>query len=815
MKMKLVLLALALVAAPSVASAQCSGGAQFQPGKLCGNSGAALALPGPQSLSPIIDRNFGAPSAQGTILNRGASTWSATAQPILGVNGVTGGQVTLNGSTNGAAVLKVAPSAGTVNFQLPTTNGSANFVLITDGSGNTSWVNNVSGGTVQSVGLALPAAVFSISGSPVTGTGTLTGSFTTQNSNLVWAGPISGVAATPTFRSLVGADLPNPSSSTLGGIRSAVAVANSWVSSISTAGIPGFTQPNFTNIAGAITAAQCVNPTVSTIGCVEAFTAVSHEFLTSITTAGVPVAAQPAFSDLSGTASLVQLPAISTGTILGNNSGATQGPTAITTSQALDFVGSVQGNVLYRTGTIWAVLPPGTNGQVLTTGGTAANPSWTTVTGTGTVTSVATNNGLTGGPVTTTGTIGLAALGSHQILANNSGGLGVPTGLHTTDILDFIDTTQGDVLYRGASAWLALAPGTTGQFLQTQGAGSTPQWASAVNTFNARAGTVVPLASDYGNLNGLALNNLSLAASATASALTITLNDAAGSTPTATSPAVINFRSNTGTTGTTTALSVTASTTLVVSSGSTLGVTSATAFRLWVVGFNDAGTFRLGVINCSTATQIFALNEGALVNSTAEGGAGAADSAGVFYTGTAVTAKPYRILGYLEWSSSGLVTAGTWTITNLAFSQVFGPGIKKPGDVMQTAYATATGFSNTGVGATFVDAGSVAITPTSPANLIKFQSSFSAGASNVAATNTATGVRGINNAVTVLQGPITFSAPTGAGGNGSNGGGSVLAYDKPNSSGSALTYKIQANSNNTSSITSIQNINMILEEIQG
>lgn len=64
------------------------------------------------------------------------------------------------------------------------------------------------GGTVTSVGLALPTAVFNISGSPVTTSGTLTATFDTQNANLIFAGPATGAAATPTFRTLTTADLP-------------------------------------------------------------------------------------------------------------------------------------------------------------------------------------------------------------------------------------------------------------------------------------------------------------------------------------------------------------------------------------------------------------------------------------------------------------------------------------------------------------------------------------------------------------------------------------------------------------------------------
>ena len=60
---------------------------------------------------------------------------------------------------------------------------------------------------VTSVGLALPA-IFTVSGSPVTTAGTLTGTLTNQAANQVWGGPVSGIPAAPTFRSLVADDIP-------------------------------------------------------------------------------------------------------------------------------------------------------------------------------------------------------------------------------------------------------------------------------------------------------------------------------------------------------------------------------------------------------------------------------------------------------------------------------------------------------------------------------------------------------------------------------------------------------------------------------
>lgn len=110
----------------------------------------------------------------------------------------------------------------------------------------------------------------------------------------------------------------------------------------------------------------------------------------------------------------------------------------------------------------------------------------------GTVTSVATGSGLTGGPVTTTGTISLASILDGTVLANTSGGTAVPVGTTPSVILDVIGSTQGDILYRGATAWAVLAPGTSGQVLATQGSSANPHWV------NAATGTVTSVATGTG-----------------------------------------------------------------------------------------------------------------------------------------------------------------------------------------------------------------------------------------------------------------------------------------------------------------------------
>ena len=135
--------------------------------------------------------------------------------------GTTG--LTPNTPTTGAVVLggTLATTNGGTGL---TTIGTANQFLAVDTGGTALEYKSISAGTgisvtpgagvltiantgVTSVALSLPGSVFNVTGSPVTTTGTLTGSFTTQSANTVFAGPTSGGAATPTFRALVQDDL--------------------------------------------------------------------------------------------------------------------------------------------------------------------------------------------------------------------------------------------------------------------------------------------------------------------------------------------------------------------------------------------------------------------------------------------------------------------------------------------------------------------------------------------------------------------------------------------------------------------------------
>lgn len=148
----------------------------------------------------------------------------------------------------------------------------------------------------------------------------------------------------------------------------------------------------------------------------------------------------------------------------------------------------------------------------------------------------------------------------------------------------------------------------------------------------------------------LSANNYELAMSVGSSALTIALKDSAGNDPSAGSPVQLAFRSTTASDGTYEIVTATAATSIVISSGSTLGHTSNKLEPIYVYAINNAGTIVLGV-SSKLFTQMY------VASTTAEGGSGGADSATIMYSTAAQTSKAIRLIGVLL---SNQATAGTW-----------------------------------------------------------------------------------------------------------------------------------------------------------
>lgn len=107
------------------------------------------------------------------------------------------------------------------------------------------------------------------------------------------------------------------------------------------------------------------------------------------------------------------------------------------------------------TGTIQAAQFPALTGDVTTSAGSLS-------------TTIANN---------TVTNIKMAGMADGTIKGNISGSGNNPSDNTITAVFDkLLGTTQGSVIYRGASAWAALAPGASGQFLKTLGAAANPAW---------------------------------------------------------------------------------------------------------------------------------------------------------------------------------------------------------------------------------------------------------------------------------------------------------------------------------------------------
>jgi hypothetical protein len=236
---------------------------------------------------------------------------------------------------------------------------------------------------------------------------------------------------------------------------------------------------------------------------------------------GLPAPLQP--GDAATKAYVDALPAgmmVDDATMMANISGLTGPALANTLSDFLDYVlTTARGTLLYRGATGWVALPPGTSGQFLKTQGAGADPLWAP--GGSGVTSITAGAGIDTTPdtIVASGSVALAAIADKTLLANASGASAAPSATTLTLFLDgVLGNTRGSVLVRAGSGWVALAPGTAGYFLQTQGSSADPLWASP-----AGAGTVTSISAGTGISTGGApitgAGTVSLAAIATSSVL--------------------------------------------------------------------------------------------------------------------------------------------------------------------------------------------------------------------------------------------------------------------------------------------------------
>jgi hypothetical protein len=232
-------------------------------------------------------------------------------------------------------------------------------------------------GTVTSVGLSLPS-IIAVTNSPVSTSGTLTGTLTTQTVNAIFAGPSSGAGAAPTFRALTTADIP----------------ALSYVTSVALA------LPSIMTVSG--------SPVTGTGTLTGALTTQAVNAIFAGPSSGA--AATPTFRALT----TADIPALSYGTGTVTSVGFTGGIVSIatpTTTPAFTIAGTSGGVPYFNSTTTWATSAALAANALVVGGGAGVAPS-TVTTGTGVVTALGVNTGTAGAFVVNGGVLGTPSSGT-------------------------------------------------------------------------------------------------------------------------------------------------------------------------------------------------------------------------------------------------------------------------------------------------------------------------------------------------------------------------------------------------------------------
>lgn len=381
-----------------------------------------------------------------------ANTW--TAEQIFGLTGTI--LIERNDVPLGTRTDRLENIGGNLYF-----NGN----LLTSGA---------SSGTVSSVALTLPSFL-DVSGSPITSTGTFAVTLAAQTANKVLASATSGGAATPAFRALVAADIPDISA-TYATASNAMAFTNKtgnisqWtnnsnyvttavatLSSLASIGTITTGVWNGTVIAGLYGGTGVANSgrTITLGGNVltgGAFTTAGAFGLTltatNTTNVTLPTSGTLITSAVTTLSSLVSIGTITTGVWNGTTIGVIYGGTGLTTA--------TQGDIIYASASnTWSKLAKNASAtRYLSNTGSSNNPAWAQVDLT---------NGVTGVlPAANGGTIDTSGATNGQLL------IGATTG--TLALATITGTANQIVVTNGASSITLSTP-------QSIATASTPQFA--------------------------------------------------------------------------------------------------------------------------------------------------------------------------------------------------------------------------------------------------------------------------------------------------------------------------------------------------
>jgi hypothetical protein len=411
-----------------------------------------------------------------------AGAFTVGGETILGGETIVGGLLQTAASSSAGAGINLTPGAA------PTSPNNGDLWSTSTGfygrvNGATVGPFSSTTGTVTSVGLALPSSILTVSGSPVTTSGTLTGTLATQTANYVWAGPTSGSAAAPTFRALVTADIPWATPGTIGsgtpntGAFTTISATGVITSTLSTGTAP-FTVSSTTAVAN-LNVSLLLGNTWAAPGTIGGTTPglITGTTITANTGFTGPIggasAAAGAFTTISATGVITSTLAIGTA------------PFSITSTTVVPNL-----NVSQLLGGTWAV--PGTIGSTTPSTGkftSVSTPTFLTTAGftftdsTNTTNPIVYTAGAIGaGYVTFANTLDATAIGTASVVM--AGGLSVASQLRvgTTATFNGTSITVGTSTGTGPSIFLNRAASNSA-LVVFQTAGSNV-WTFGCNTSN-------------------------------------------------------------------------------------------------------------------------------------------------------------------------------------------------------------------------------------------------------------------------------------------------------------------------------------------
>ena len=337
---------------------------------------------------------------------------------------------------------------------------------------------------IDSIGVTVPASLLSVTPSSLSSSGTFAISLTTQTSNTLLAGPITGVAATPTFRGLVSTDIP----------------ALNYVSTLTTQG-----------------ANQILAGPVSGSGAAPTFRALTTADIPAlpygsgtVTSVGMTVPAAllsvtPSTITTSGSFALSLTTESANQIFAGPSSGSAATPTfrALTTADIPALP--------YGTGTVTSVSGTGTvNGITLT--GTVTTSGSLTLGGTlgGIGNSQLTNSSITingtstslGGSISV-GTV-TSVTGTAPVVSSGGTSPAISMAAATSSVNGYLTSTDWTTFNnkQPAGTYVTSVSGTSGQITST--GGTTPTLSLATTTVTAGSYTLTSLTVDaYGRITSV------------------------------------------------------------------------------------------------------------------------------------------------------------------------------------------------------------------------------------------------------------------------------------------------------------------------